>query len=451
MGATAIEDKLQSEVKETIQELKKSNIKVWMLTGDKKETAISIGFSCGLISKDSERIVLDCDAEHAKPLLGNLTSMLHLVHTEKVTILSGEFIKKIDAEAKQMLNALLSESESVICCRVSPKDKEEITKMVKQWGITLAIGDGANDVNMINSADVGVGVRGIEGSQATRAADFVITEFKLLRRLVTYHGLNFYHRNANVMVYTLYKNMLVTLPNLLYGPISMESGTYIYDIWSIQFFNIVYVSFPIIYYGLFDILYSSKELRLKPNYYTEGQLSSFFNRKVLIKQLIETLLAGTFLVYTVFYATEAQISGKGYVVYLEWSGNLVLAIVVVSCNLRVLLMSHQFNIIQGILIFVGVLSYYSLTFFISIILENEIKNTLEHQLSSGTYWFIVLPPNSALLRLLHTRRLLPTVEHPLQYEPSDRKGQRPFLPRQELGESPRAGTRRYPAEEIARS
>lgn len=67
----------------------------------------------------------------------------------------------------------------------------------------------------------------------------------------------------------------------------------------------------------------------------------------------------------------------------------MLAIVVVSCNLRVLLMSHQFNIVQGILIFVGILSYYSFTFFISIILENEIKNTLEHQLSSGTYWFIL--------------------------------------------------------------
>lgn len=93
--------------------------------------------------------------------------------------------------------------------------------MVRKWGITLAIGDGANDVNMINSANVGVGVRGIEGSQATRAADYVITEFKLLKRLVTYHGLNFYHRNANVMLYTLYKNMLVTLPNLLYGPLSM--------------------------------------------------------------------------------------------------------------------------------------------------------------------------------------------------------------------------------------
>ena len=94
--------------------------------------------------------------------------------------------------------------------------------------------------------------------RATRAADYIITEFKLLKRLIVYHGLNYYHRNSNVMLYTLYKNMLVTLPNLLYGPLSMESGTYIYDIWSIQFYNIFYVSLPIVYYGLFDILYSWK-------------------------------------------------------------------------------------------------------------------------------------------------------------------------------------------------
>ncbi len=92
----------------------------------------------------------------------------------------------------------------------------------------MAIGDGANDVNMIHCADVGVGVRGIEGSQATRAADYVITEFRLLSRLVVYHGTNFYHRNVTVMVYTLYKDMLLTYPNLMYGVISLFSGTYIY-------------------------------------------------------------------------------------------------------------------------------------------------------------------------------------------------------------------------------
>jgi phospholipid-transporting ATPase len=140
--------------------------------------------------------------------------------------------------------------------------------MVKNWGTTLAVGDGANDVNMINSAHVGVGVRGIEGSQATRAADYVISEFKILKRLITYHGINFYHRNSNVMLYTLYKNVIVTLPILAYGPISMESGTYIYDNWVFQFYNIFYVSLPIVYYGLFDILYSSKELESKAYLYS---------------------------------------------------------------------------------------------------------------------------------------------------------------------------------------
>lgn len=94
-----------------------------MLTGDKKQTAVSIGFACGLIDKESERITLDCDAEHAKTLLVNLISMMHYIHSAKVTIVSGQFIKKIDDQARIHLENILSQSESVICCRVSPKDK----------------------------------------------------------------------------------------------------------------------------------------------------------------------------------------------------------------------------------------------------------------------------------------------------------------------------------------
>ena len=158
------------------------------------------------------------------------------------------------------LAKLLKSSSSVICCRVSPKDKETLTTLVKGWGRTLAVGDGANDVNMINAANVGVGVRGIEGSQATRAADYVISEFRILKRLVVFHGLNFYFRNSMVTVYTLYKNILITLPILAYGPLSMESGTYIYETWIFQFFNIFYCSLPIMIFGLFNVKYSEKEV-----------------------------------------------------------------------------------------------------------------------------------------------------------------------------------------------
>lgn len=230
--------------------------------------------------------------------------------------------------------------------------------MVKKWGVTLAIGDGANDVNMIHCANVGVGVRGIQGSQATRAADYVITEFKLLKRLVIYHGLNFYHRNSNVMLYTLYKNMLLAFPNLFYGPISLQSATNVYQIWVIQFFNLFFVAIPIIYYGFFDILYSCNEVHLKPFLYQEGQNCHYFNKKILIKLLVQTLLISVFLIYTVFYAAELTPTTGGYMTYREWEGNLVFAIVVISCNIRIVLMSHQFNIIQGFFVLFGIASYY---------------------------------------------------------------------------------------------
>lgn len=171
-------------------------------------------------------------------------------------VVSGKFIKSLPEEAKAELEKVMQKVKSVICCRVSPKDKEVITRIVKAWGITLCIGDGANDVNMINAAHVGVGVKGIEGSQATRAADYVIGEFHILERLVLYYGINFYHRNAHVVKYTIYKNILVALPLLLYGPLSMESGVFLYETWIFQFYNVVFVSLPIIYVGLFDILYT---------------------------------------------------------------------------------------------------------------------------------------------------------------------------------------------------
>jgi phospholipid-transporting ATPase len=157
-----------------------------------------------------------------------------------------------------MLAEILKQSVSVICCRVSPKGKEEITSIVKKWGRTLAIGDGANDVNMINSAHIGVGVRGIEGSQATRAADYVISEFKHLRRLVLFYGINFYHRNCGVILFTLYKNIFVTFPVLFYGPLSIESAVFIYEMWIFQFYNIFFSALPIVYFGLFDTIYSER-------------------------------------------------------------------------------------------------------------------------------------------------------------------------------------------------
>lgn len=101
--------------------------------------------------------------------------------------------------------------------------------MQKGDAITLAIGDGANDVNMITEAQVGVGIKGLEGQQAARSSDFAIGEFKLLKRLMFFHGRDYYRKNSNLVLYSFYKNVLMTLPNLFFGYHSWYSGSRLYD------------------------------------------------------------------------------------------------------------------------------------------------------------------------------------------------------------------------------
>lgn len=126
VGITAIEDKLQDNVAETIRLLKRANISVWMLTGDKKETAISIGYSAGLIDVDSEKIILDCPAENVEALLTNVESILEVISPNRVLILAGGTLTSLPENLVNRIFALSLTCKSVICCRVSPKQKEEI-------------------------------------------------------------------------------------------------------------------------------------------------------------------------------------------------------------------------------------------------------------------------------------------------------------------------------------
>ena len=122
--------------------------------------------------------------------------------------------------------------DSVIIFRATPKQKAEMIHLVKDRSeniSTLAIGDGANDVNMITSAHVGVGILGEEGKQAARASDYSISQFSFLKRLLLFHGREFYRKNTYVICYNFYKNCIYVIPQFWYGWFSMFSGQTIYD------------------------------------------------------------------------------------------------------------------------------------------------------------------------------------------------------------------------------
>jgi phospholipid-transporting ATPase len=217
LGATAIEDKLQDGVPDTIHTLQTAGIKVWVLTGDRQETAINIGMSCKLISEDMTLLIVN--ENNSTATRDNLTKKLDAVRNQSATgteleslalIIDGKSLTfALEKDMEKLFLDLAVSCKAVICCRVSPLQKALVVKLVKRnlKALLLAIGDGANDVSMIQAAHVGVGISGVEGLQAARSADVAIGQFRYLRKLLLVHGAWSYQRISRVILYSFYKNI----------------------------------------------------------------------------------------------------------------------------------------------------------------------------------------------------------------------------------------------------
>jgi phospholipid-translocating ATPase len=227
LGGTAIEDKLQEGVPAAIQLLADAGIKLWVLTGDKVETAINIGFSCNLLSNDMDLIILKVDDESLEKMEAELDKNLETFgmtgsdeelaaakHDHQppdpshAIVIDGESLKLVLHDSlRQKFLLLCKQCRSVLCCRVSPSQKAAVVEMVKKGldCLTLSIGDGANDVAMIQEAHVGVGIAGLEGQQAAMSSDYAIGQFRFLTRLLLVHGRWSYRRLAETIANFFYK------------------------------------------------------------------------------------------------------------------------------------------------------------------------------------------------------------------------------------------------------
>ncbi|GMR45493.1 hypothetical protein PMAYCL1PPCAC_15688, partial [Pristionchus mayeri] len=191
IGVTAVEDKLQENVEMAIASLREAQIQVWVLTGDKKETAEGVATACGLF----RNIPVHFESE-SKDTYAGMDVVVSPEHVTEMCLPLSSALDRLDGCC------------SVLCYRLTPGQKAEIVKAVKRrGGVVAAIGDGANDVPMIQAAHVGIGISGNEGSQASMAADFVLAQFSFVSRLILLHGHWNYARIANVMLYFFYKNI----------------------------------------------------------------------------------------------------------------------------------------------------------------------------------------------------------------------------------------------------
>jgi phospholipid-transporting ATPase len=146
-------------------------------------------------------------------------------------------------------------AEAVICCRVSPSQKADVVRLIKNDDpeiITLSIGDGANDVSMIREAHIGIGLYGNEGMSAVQSSDFALGEFKFLWRLLMHHGRLCYLRNAECILYFFYKNLVLTIPHMYFAFMNGFSGMTIFDDNYISFYNLFFTSWPLVIRALFE-------------------------------------------------------------------------------------------------------------------------------------------------------------------------------------------------------
>ncbi len=284
-GATAIEDKLQQGVPETIDKLRRANIKMWMLTGDKRETAINIGHSCRLIKDYSHVIILDSEAGMVENVMA--TSLLEITNggiPHSVVVVDGQTLSYIEGDEtlSYLFFDLAVTVDSVICCRASPGQKASLVKQIRnkvKKSVTLAIGDGANDVAMIQEAHVGIGITGKEGFQAARISDYSIAQFRFLQKLLLVHGRWNYIRTGKYILGTFWKEMFFYLTQALFQRFNGYTGTSLYESWSLSMFNTLFTSLPVIFLGIFEQDLSAATLLAVPELYSQGQRNGAFNFK----------------------------------------------------------------------------------------------------------------------------------------------------------------------------
>ncbi|MEW5306198.1 MAG: hypothetical protein WDW36_008682 [Sanguina aurantia] len=477
LGCTAIEDKLQEGVPLAIQQLAQAGIRIWVLTGDKQETAINIGYACSLITETMIQIIVDagslerglhasvrvrrwtveagaleglgasCDARHARchvkwrpcicwlaatgPAATMLAAadpaatMLHcaqidelvnagkrveaarmgslLVETQlheaqalmhqrappAASLPSTEFRPPeprmnprnpqhpdgfaqakalMDRSAPGSLFALVIDGkalsfalsgrlketmlgvglrcESVVCCRVSPLQKAQVTALVKSHGATtLAIGDGANDVGMIQKAHIGVGISGKEGMQAVMSADFAIAQFRFLVPLLLVHGRWSYKRITRMVLFFFYKNLIFGTSLFVYNGFTAFSGSTMYGDTDMLLFNVVFTSLTPLVIGILDRDVDRAVAMSNPGLYRAGQINSHFDLLAICGWLCSAAVQVAILLCVILGSSSSLQAntqhGKPFDFFQE--GIMTYGCIIITVHLQVLIIEEQWT------------------------------------------------------------------------------------------------------------
>uniref|UniRef100_A0A8C4Y2P8 Phospholipid-transporting ATPase n=1 Tax=Gopherus evgoodei TaxID=1825980 RepID=A0A8C4Y2P8_9SAUR len=296
---TGVEDQLQADVRPTLEMLRNAGIKIWMLTGDKLETATCIAKSSHLVSR---------------------TQDIHIFRPVCLKYYEHEFVE------------LACQCPAVVCCRCSPTQKAHIVKLLQHHTgkRTCAIGDGGNDVSMIQAADCGIGIEGKEGKQASLAADFSITQFKHIGRLLMVHGRNSYKRSAALGQFVMHRGLIISTMQAVFSSVFYFASIPLYQGFLMVGYATIYTMFPVFSLVLDQDVKPEMAL-LYPELYkdlTKGRSLSF---KTFLIWVLISIYQGGILMYGALLLFESEFV---HVVAISFTALILTELLMVALTIR---------------------------------------------------------------------------------------------------------------------
>lgn len=455
IGVTAIEDKLQEGVPAAIQTLLDASIRVWMITGDKQETAVNIAVSCRLVHNPEDVMMLNVDekskdtaARDADELLDKFLRRVMQLYKEdtgaevpaegkagpvgSVCALPSEWQKAelavdgpslnfilADDSMRHKLAVLAAHCSGVVVSRSSPSQKAAIVKMMTKYemwkaagssrGLTrwyamhrrrlqgkmLSIGDGANDVAMLQTADVGIGIMGKEGRQAVNNSDYAISQFRFLVPLLLVHGNLSYYRLARLIKYSFYKNITFAFVLFYYQFYAGFSGQALVDSITAAVFNVVFTALPILLFSILDRpVKNLKALVRYPQMYNKRGSHSLTTLTFWKTGVLMGAVHGAVCFFIPYYSLAT--SGRSNITDVYSLGKVAFVALLGTVTLEVALVARYWTWLFGIL---TVISYALVYPYLVVfpLLEMAFSyydpaniGVSDQVLSSATFWFVIL-------------------------------------------------------------
>uniref|UniRef100_A0A8C4ISG2 Phospholipid-transporting ATPase n=1 Tax=Dicentrarchus labrax TaxID=13489 RepID=A0A8C4ISG2_DICLA len=429
LGATAVEDRLQEKAADTIESLHKAGMKVWVLTGDKMETAAATCYASKLFHRNTQILELTTKRTEEQSLHDVLRKCIVVAEwnpvkrsrdcTDYGLIIDGATLSAVmrptqedsnSGNYKEIFLEICRNCSAVLCCRMAPLQKAQIVKLIKtseEHPITLAVGDGANDVSMILEAHVGIGIMGKEGRQAVRNSDYAIPKFKHLKKMLLVHGHYYYIRISELVQYFFYKNVCFIFPQFLYQFFCGFSQQPLYDTAYLTLYNISFTSLPILLYSLIEQHINMDILKKDPSLYRDIAKNSLLRWPIFIYWTVLGVYDAIVMFFGAYFLFDNTTFTSNGQMFGNWTfGTLVFTVLVFTVTFKLALDTHYWTwinhfVIWGSLIFFVVFSLLWGGIIWPFLNYQRMYYVFMQMLSSGPAWLSII--------LLITASLLPDV------------------------------------------